>query len=242
VREGDRLEVLYDTQQTDDGYIAKTGDIVFARMTLGGREYELYRFKTKDGGYDYFTPEGRSIRKGTGLMKTPVSVGRMTSGFGMRRHPVLGYTKMHRGVDFAAPIGTPVYAAADGVVEKAGRFSSYGNYIRLRHSAKLGTAYAHLSRYGDGIRPGVRVKQGQVIGYVGNTGRSTGPHLHYEVLINGVQVNPKSVKVAVDNSLKGEELRKFKAHIRSMNDEYVQKASNNKLASAQLKNGQNTIE
>ncbi len=230
VKNGDKMEVLYDSYLTPEGELVKTGDIVYARIVLGGKEYPLYRFKTKDGTEDFFTPDGRSIRRSGGLMKTPVAFGRLTSGFGMRNHPVLGYTKMHKGVDFAAPIGTPVYAAADGVIEKAGRFSSYGNYIRVRHSSKLGTAYGHLSRYGKGIRPGVRVKQGQIIGYVGNTGRSTGPHLHYEVLVNGVQVNPRSVKYTIDNRLKGNELERFREHIRRLGQEYVQNVPSVKLA------------
>jgi murein DD-endopeptidase MepM/ murein hydrolase activator NlpD len=222
VREGDTLDVLYDTYETDDGYVAKTGDIIYARMVLGGREYTLYRYEGKEGNSDYYTPEGKSIRKSTGLMKTPIAYGRMTSGFGARRHPVLGYTKMHKGIDFGAPTGTPIYAAANGTIEKASRFSSYGNYIKIKHTPKLSTAYAHLSRYATGIRPGVKVKQGQVIGYVGTTGRSTGPHLHYEILINGVQVNPASVKVAVDDTLKGNDLKKFREHIRRLGQEYAE--------------------
>lgn len=224
VREGDSLDVLYDTYETDDGYVAKTGDIIYARMMLGGKELTLYRYQGKDGGMDYYTPEGKSIRKSTGLMKTPIAFGRLTSGFGVRRHPVLGYTKMHKGIDFGAPVGTPIYAAADGVIEKAGRFSTYGNYVRIKHTAKMSTAYAHMSRYGQGIRPGVRVKQGQIVGYVGTTGRSTGPHLHYEILVNGVQVNPKSVKVAVDDSLKGDELKRFRDHIRRLGQEYAERS------------------
>ncbi len=232
VREGDTLDVLYDTYETDDGYVAKTGDIIYARMMLSGREYTLYRYQDKEGQSDYYTPEGKSIRKSTGLMKTPIAFGRMTSGFGARRHPVLGYTKMHKGVDFGAPTGTPIYAAANGTIERASRFSSYGNYIKIKHTSKLSTAYAHLSRYAAGIRPGVKVKQGQVIGYVGSTGRSTGPHLHYEVLVNGVQVNPKSVKVAVDDTLKGNELKNFREHIRRLGQEYAELAGERvKLAS-----------
>lgn len=221
VRPGDRMEVMYDNFQTADGTVAKTGDIVFARMVVGGKDYTLFRYKTKDGHLDYFTPEGKSLRKSSGLMKTPVAFGRMSSGYGVRVHPVLGYTKMHKGVDFAAPTGTPIFAAGDGVIERASRYSSYGNYIRLRHSAKLSSAYGHLSRYAKGIRPGVRIKQGQVIGYVGTTGRSTGPHLHYEILVNGVQVNPRSVKFAVDNSLKGGDMKKFRQMIRRMDEEYA---------------------
>lgn len=221
IHSGDKLNVMYDSYKTDDGYVAKTGDIVFAKLTVAGREYALYRYQTKDGQVDYYTADGKSMRKSSGLMRTPVAFGRMSSGFGMRQHPVLGYTKMHKGVDFAAPTGTAVYAAGNGVIERAGRFSSFGNYIRIRHSSKISTAYAHLSRYAAGIRPGVAVKQGQLIGYVGTTGRSTGPHLHYEVLANGVQVNPNSVKVAADTALKGEELQRFKRNLQSMSQEYV---------------------
>lgn len=234
IKQGDKLEVLYNTTETKDGYVAKTGDIVHARMVIGGKEFSLYQYKGKDGSVDYYTEDGKSIRKGgTGLMKTPIAFGRVSSSFGMRNHPVLGFTKMHKGIDFAAPRGTPIFAAADGKVEKAGVFSSYGNYVRIRHNSKMATAYAHTSRFAEGIRPGVRVKQGQVIAYVGTTGRSTGPHLHFEVLMNNVQVNPRSVKVAAeDKSLKGEELRRFKAQVRGMDQEYVRQTSATRLASA----------
>lgn len=231
LNDGDKLEVMFESQETKDGYIAKTGDIMFARLIIGGKERALYRYKTEDGPYDYYTEDGKSIRKGTGLLKTPVAFGRVTSGFGMRRHPVLGYTKMHKGVDFGAPIGTPIYAAADGVIEKAGRFSSYGNYVLIRHDSKLKTAYGHISRFAKGIRPGTRVKQGETIAYVGNTGRSTGPHLHFEVHVNGVEVNPASVKYASDNSLDGQRLKKFREHVRTTNLEYVRRASSLNVAS-----------
>ncbi len=234
IHSGDTLNVLYDSYKTEDGYVARTGDIVYARLKVGGREYALYRYEAAGGQVDYYTADGKSIRKSAGLMRTPVAFGRMSSGFGVRTHPVLGYTKMHKGVDFAAPIGTPVYASADGVIERAGRFSSFGNYVRIRHSSKLSTAYAHLSRYGKGIHPGVRVKQGQVIGYVGTTGRSTGPHLHYEVMVNNVQVNPRSVKFAADNALQGQDLARFKQKIRALGQEYAQRLTGSvKLASAQ---------
>jgi murein DD-endopeptidase MepM/ murein hydrolase activator NlpD len=234
IKSGDKLEILYDTYKTDDGYLARTGEIIFARLNVAGREYALYRYETTGGKVDYYTSEGKSIRKSTGLMRTPIAYGRMSSGFGRRVHPVLGYTKMHAGVDFAAPTGTPIFASGDGVIEKAGRFSSYGNYIRVRHSSKISTAYAHLSRYGKGIRPGVKVKQGQVIGYVGTTGRSTGPHLHYEVLVNNVQVNPSSVKFSGDNALKGNDLNNFKRKVRALGEEYTQNVKPSvKLASAE---------
>lgn len=234
IHSGDRLDVLYDSYKTADGYVARTGDIAYARLKVGGREYSLYRYEGSNGQVDYYTSDGKSIRKSAGLMRTPVAFGRMSSGFGVRTHPVLGYTKMHKGVDFAAPTGTPVYASGDGVVERAGRFSSYGNYVRIRHSSKMSTAYAHLSRYGKGIHPGVRVKQGQIIGYVGTTGRSTGPHLHYEVLVNNVQVNPKSVKFAADNSLSGNELNRFKKTIKALGQQYADVLNSPvKVASAQ---------
>ncbi|MDD3021271.1 MAG: peptidoglycan DD-metalloendopeptidase family protein [Alphaproteobacteria bacterium] len=229
IHQGDKMEVFYDSYRTDDGYLAKTGDIVFARMTLREKQYAFYRYETLDGHVDYYTQDGKSIRKSAGLMKTPVSFGRMSSGFGVRQHPVLGYTRMHKGVDFAAPKGTKIFAAGDGVIERASRLGTFGNYVRIRHNSKLSTAYAHLNGYAKGIHPGVRVKQGQLIGYVGTTGRSTGPHLHYEVLVNGVQVNPRSVKVTVDNSLKGKDLNRFKNKIREINQEYAQGLSNDKI-------------
>jgi murein DD-endopeptidase MepM/ murein hydrolase activator NlpD len=232
VNNGDKLEVLYESQETKDGYIAKTGEIIFARMMIGGKEQTLYRFKNDDGSFEYYTEKGKSIRQGTGLLKTPISFGRVTSGFGMRRHPIMGYTKMHKGIDFGAPTGTPIYAAADGVIEKAGRFSAYGNYVRIRHNSKLHTAYAHISRFANGIRPGTRVKQGQTIAYVGNTGRSTGPHLHYEVHVNGVAVNPRSVKYSSDNNLKGNDLKKFQQFVQTTNQEYARRASGVNVASA----------
>lgn len=229
VQPGDKMEVLYDSFKTEDGYLAKTGDIIFARMTLGSKQYAFYRYEGQDGHVDYYTQDGKSIRKSAGLMKTPVAFGRVSSGFGQRRHPVLGYTKMHKGVDFAAPVGTKIFAAGDGTIERAGRFSSFGNYVRIRHTSGLSTAYAHMSKFAKGIRPGIKVKQGQLIGYVGTTGRSTGPHLHYEVLVNGVQVNPRSVKVAVDNSLKGNELKRFKNQINKLDSEYAQTLDQDKV-------------
>lgn len=242
VDSGDKLEVLYESQETKDGYIAKTGEIIFARMIIGGKEQTLYRFQNDDGSYEYYTEKGKSIRQGTGLLKTPVSFGRVTSGFGVRRHPIMGYTKMHKGVDFGAPTGTPIYAAADGVIEKVGRFGAYGNYIRIRHNSKLHTAYAHISRFANGVRPGTRVKQGQTIAYVGSTGRSTGPHLHYEVHVNGVAVNPRSVKYASDNSLKGNDLKKFQQHVRNMNQEYVRRASSLNVASVKKDQPSSSVE
>lgn len=239
IKQGDKLEVLYNSAETKEGYIAKTGDIVHARMVIGGKEFSLYQFKNNDGSLDYYTADGKSIRKsGSGLMKTPIAFGRVSSGYGVRNHPILGYTKMHKGVDFAAPRGTAIYAAADGKIEKAGVFSSYGNYVKIRHNSKMSTAYAHMKGFASGVRPGSRVRQGQIIGYVGTTGRSTGPHLHFEVLVNNVQVNPRNVKMqAEDKSLKGNDLKKFKSMVRGMDQEYVRKTSTTRLASAKGING-----
>lgn len=150
----------------------------------------------------------------------------------MRRHPILGYNKLHKGADFAAPTGTPIYAAGDGVIEKAGRWGSYGNYVRIRHNSKLKTAYAHMHKIKSGIRPGARVEQGQVIGTVGSTGRSTGPHLHYEVLINNKQVNPQGVNVPSGEQLKGHELRKFKNEIHKYDLEFAALTKGTEYASA----------
>jgi len=151
----------------------------------------------------------------------PVDGARLSSRYGMRRHPVLGYNKMHKGDDFAAPTGTPIYAAGDGVVEYASRKGSYGNYVRIRHNSKLKTAYAHLHKFKKGISSGKTVKQGDVIGYVGSTGRSTGPHLHYEVLVNGVQVNPRSVKLPTGEILTAGQLKRFKSLIQDIDQKYA---------------------
>lgn len=219
VHSGDTLEVMYETHQTDDGYVAKTGNVLFAQLTLGGRKIPLYRYETADGSVDYYGPDGQSTKKT--LMKTPIDGARMSSGFGMRRHPVLGYNKMHKGIDFAAPTGTPIYAAGDGKIVKAGRFSSYGNYVRIRHRGDLDTAYGHMSKIASGIKPGSRVKQGQIIGYVGTTGRSTGPHLHYEVLVNSKHVNPRGINLPVGQALAGRDLKRFKTFVADVNNQYA---------------------
>lgn len=218
IRGGDSMELLYERVETEDGDFVESGNVLFARLTIGGVEKTLYRYE-RDGIVDYFTPEGKSVR--SALMRTPIDGARMSSGYGMRRHPVLGYSRMHKGVDFAAPTGTPIYAAGDGVVEMAQRFSSYGNYVRIRHNGSLKTAYAHMNGFAKGMAPGKRVKQGEVIGYVGTTGRSTGPHLHYEVMENGVQINPNKMKMQAREPLKGKQLEAFKAHVTKMNGQYA---------------------
>jgi murein DD-endopeptidase MepM/ murein hydrolase activator NlpD len=234
IRPKNKLEVMYESYETDTGHVAKNGNILYAKLTLDNREIPLYRFKMADGRVDYFQPDGRSVKRT--LMKTPIKGARMSSGFGMRRHPVLGYNKMHRGVDFAARTGTPIFAAGDGVIEKAGWFSSYGKYVRIRHNSKLKTAYAHMSKIKPAVKIGSRVTQGQVIGYVGTTGRSTGPHLHYEVLSGGRQVNPRSVNLPVGEELVGGEKQKFKAVMNDMRGKFATALAGTRVA--KVKNNQ----
>lgn len=209
IQGGDSFEVLYDTLSTADGDASKVDDVVFARLTVQDREIALYRFERDDGSLAWYDQNGKSIRKS--LLKTPVDGARLSSGFGMRRHPVLGYSRMHKGTDFAAPMGTPIYAAGDGVVEFAGRKSGYGNFVKIRHNGTYATGYGHMRRFAPALKAGRKVKQGEVIGYVGMTGLATGPHLHYEIFQNGTQVNPLTVKQAFADELGGAELSRFKA-------------------------------
>jgi len=219
IRSDDTIEIFYESFETDDGHVADNGNILYANLTLSGRETKIYRYELPDGRIDYFQPDGISMRRT--LMKTPVNGARVSSGYGMRRHPVLGYSKMHKGIDFAAPTGTPIFAAGDGVIEKAGWFSSYGKYIRIRHNSKLKTAYAHLHKIKSNIKVGARVKQGDVIGTVGSTGRSTGPHLHYEILVNGKQTNPRSVNLPVGEELTGQTKNTFKGHAERIDKQFI---------------------
>jgi len=180
----------------------------YASLTIGGRKLAFYRYTTPKGRTAYFDSKGRSARRG--LMRTPISGARISSGFGMRRHPVLGYTKMHTGVDFAAPTGTPIHAAGPGTVIHAGWRGGYGRTVMIKHPSGHVTLYAHQSRIARGIRKGVKVRQGQVIGYVGATGRVTGPHLHFEVRIKGRKVNPMRVRTATRQQLTGKALQQFR--------------------------------
>lgn len=208
IRSGDKIRVLYEKKVDGDGVSVKPGAVLYASLHANGRYLPAYRHETGDGETDFFDAAGKSVRKT--LMVTPIDGARISSGYGMRRHPIQGYNRMHRGLDFAAPTGTPVMAAGDGVVEYAGRNGSYGHYIRIRHPNEYHTVYAHLSRYARGVRSGTRVKQGQTIGYVGATGEATGPHLHYEVHHRGKHVNPATVKTPPGRTLKGEERKRFK--------------------------------
>jgi len=207
IQPGDSFAVLFEQMNDEDGNLAKTGDLLYASLTLSGTKIEIYRFTPESGFPDFFNPHGESVRKA--LLRTPIDGARITSGFGMRLHPILGYSKMHKGIDFGAPTGTPIFAAGDGVIAKLGREGGYGNYIQIRHNSEYSTAYGHMSRFAKGLHVGSRVKQGDIIGYVGATGRATGPHLHYEVLLAGAQINPQSVKLPAGEKLKGEMLAAF---------------------------------
>jgi murein DD-endopeptidase MepM/ murein hydrolase activator NlpD len=213
LHEGDKFEVMYESKVDKDGRSYGTGSMLYARLILDGKELPLYRHTSNDGTVDFYKADGTSNKRG--LMRTPINGSRVSSGYGMRRHPVLGYSKMHKGIDFAAPKGTPIFAAGDGVIKQSGWVNGYGNFIKITHNSSLSTGYGHMSRFAGGMRPGVRVKQGQVIGYVGATGRATGNHLHYEIMMNGVQVNPVGVNVPTSTQLAGTELRRFKSKVSS---------------------------
>ena len=206
VKANDTFDIFYGNPLT--GSSSKRKVLHFAQLTLDGKVKTYYRFTSADGQTDYYDEEGRSAQKS--LLKTPVSGARLTSGFGMRRHPLLGYSKMHAGIDFGVPHGTPIRAAGSGVVQIAGRHGAYGIAVEIKHNNKYETLYAHMSKLAAGVRRGAKVNQGQIIGYVGSTGRSTGPHLHYEVHVDGRPVNPSRIKAAGGKQLAGKDLSKFK--------------------------------
>ena len=207
IRKNDIFQIVYDKYVDDDGELQKNGEIIYAYMKNRGREIALYRFVDQKGIPGYYQTNGKSIEKA--LMKTPINGARLSSTYGMRKHPILGYNKMHRGTDFAAPKGTPIMASGSGIIEMAKWNGAYGKYIRIRHNSKYKTAYAHLNGYARGIKRGAKVRQGQIIGYVGSTGRSTGPHLHYEVLVNGKRMNSQRLKLPSGRTLRGEDREKF---------------------------------
>jgi murein DD-endopeptidase MepM/ murein hydrolase activator NlpD len=208
VQPGDQFELVFERYYDDEGNTVRTGDLLFVSLETRQGPRNFYSFMAPgDTRPDWYDADGKSARRF--LMKTPINGARLSSGFGMRRHPILGYSRMHRGTDFAAPTGTPILAAGEGTVVRAGPFSSFGNYVRIRHANGYETAYAHLSRFARGVRAGTRVRQGQIIGYVGTTGRSTGPHLHYEVLRRGQQINPINLRVANGRNLTGRALELF---------------------------------
>lgn len=202
VKPGDTFEAFFDADND-----AEAVELLYTSMTIDGVQRKFYRFRTPDDVVDYYDEQGNSAKKF--LMRNPVKGGRYTSGFGERRHPLLGVMRMHTGVDWAAPVGTPILAAGDGTVELVGGKGGYGNYVRIRHANGYSTAYGHMSRYAEGVAPGVSVKQGQVIGYVGSTGLSTGPHCHFEVLVNNNFVNPMTIAVPRGLQLTGRQLAEF---------------------------------
>jgi murein DD-endopeptidase MepM/ murein hydrolase activator NlpD len=213
IHPGDRFEILFETFYDERGNAVRNGDVLYAALNGKALQRGFYRFAPSDDGVaDYFDQNGESATKF--LMKTPINGARISSNFGKRKHPISGFTRLHKGTDFAAPTGTPIYAAGNGTVQRASRNGGYGNYIKIKHTRGYETAYAHLSKYAKGIKAGKKVKQGDVIGYVGSTGASTGPHLHYEVYVDGKPVNVMSLKLPNGRKLQDEPamLEEFKAH------------------------------
>ena len=209
IRKRDKFQIMYEVFLNDKNEIIETREILFANLKLSGQDNGLYYFD-KEGSEGHYDKNGKSVKKA--LMKTPINGARLSSAFGMRKHPIDGYNKMHRGTDFAAPTGTPIMASGDGVVKKAGWCGGGGNCVKIRHNSTYQTVYAHMSKFARGIKAGVRVKQGQTIGYVGSTGKSTGPHLHYEVIVNGKKVNSQKLKLPSGKILKGKERKLFETN------------------------------
>ena len=203
----DSFQIIYEEFINNDDKVVDTGEIIFASLNLQDSDLQLYKYEYEKNKIDYFDENGKSIRKT--LMKTPINGARLSSSYGKRKHPILGYTKMHTGTDFAAPKGTPIMASGDGKVIKAGWCGGGGNCVKIKHNSTYQTVYAHMSKFGRGIKKGTRVKQGQIIGYVGSTGMSTGPHLHYEVIENGKKINSQNMKLPSGKILKGNERKKF---------------------------------
>jgi len=206
IRTGDMFEVYYEQYVDDENVVKNTGKIIYASMFVNNKELSLYNFKydNKEGYYDV---DGKSVIKT--LMKTPINGARLSSSFGLRKHPILGYNKLHQGTDFAAPTGTPIMASGSGIILRAQKYKGYGNYVSIKHNSTYITAYGHMSKFGKGIRKGVRVNQGRIIGYVGSTGMSTGPHLHYEVIKNKKRVNSQRLKLPSGKILNNEARNKF---------------------------------
>ena len=206
IRKGDWFEILYEKFEDDNNKVRDTGKIIYASMFVNNEQFNLYNFKYNKVE-DYYDIKGKSITKS--LMKTPINGARLSSSYGMRKHPILGYNRMHRGTDFAAPSGTPIMASGSGIVTRARWCGDGGNCVKIKHNSTYQTVYAHMKAFAKGVREGRKVKQGQIIGYVGSTGMSTGPHLHYEVIVNGKKVNSQKLKLPSGKILKGEERNKF---------------------------------
>ena len=209
IRKNDYFKILYEKYFDENGEFIKSGSILYAHMSVNGREISLYKFGD-DKDYGYFDTNAKSVEKA--LMKTPINGARLSSSFGVRKHPILGYNKMHQGTDFAAPMGTPIMASGSGVVTRAKWCGGGGNCVKIKHNSTYETVYAHMSKFAKGIKAGKKIRQGQIIGYVGSTGMSTGPHLHYEVIVNGKKVNSQKLNLPSGKVLKNEERREFEIH------------------------------
>jgi murein DD-endopeptidase MepM/ murein hydrolase activator NlpD len=233
IKDGDTFGLMYTVFTDPQTGRQRPGNLLYATITADGKPKHIYRYKPKGGVMGFYNEKGESLRSSKGLMRTPVDGARISSRFGMRMHPVQGYHKHHKGVDFAVPHGTPIMAAGDGVIERAGSYGAYGNYVCIRHSNGYKTAYAHLSKYHKNARHGMPVKQGQIIGYVGATGRTTGAHLHYEVLIGNKQVNPLSVKTLPAAMLSGKQKDEFFRTKKDFDLQYAQLKQGTALAVAQ---------
>ena len=228
IRSGDSFEVLF-TKEIDtlSDLVTQTKPIKYVSMNLSGNKLNFFKYEDKFGSPQYYDENGKSSKRT--IMKTPINGARLSSRYGKRKHPILGYTKMHRGLDFAAPSGTPIFAAGDGIIEKAGWNGSYGKYIRIRHTGTYKTAYAHLSGFHKRIKIGKRVLQGKIIGYVGTTGRSTGPHLHYEVIKNNIQVNPMRIKLPAGKNISKANFDNYRNHVKKiLNQKVALEKSNQK--------------
>ena len=209
IRKDDKFQILYEVFIDKNKKVVETGEIIYANLKLSGQDNSLYYFDKEDvlGHYD---KNGKSVQKA--LMKTPINGARLSSSFGLRKHPIDGFTKMHRGTDFAAPTGTPIMASGNGIIKKVGWCGGGGNCIKIKHNSTYETVYAHMSKFARGMKTGVRVKQGQTIGFVGSTGKSTGPHLHYEVIVNGKKVNSQTLKLPSGKILKGKNRQLFETN------------------------------
>ena len=225
LKKNDKIKIFYERYLDDDGVPQRTGNIIYSEITNVERNIILYRYEYPNGSIAYFTPEGKSIEKS--LMRTPINGAKLSSRYGFRIHPILGYNQMHQGTDFAAPIGTPVMASGAGTVEYSGWKGGYGKFISIRHSAVYQTNYAHLQDYAKGMRRGAKVQQGQVIGYLGSTGSSTGPHLHYEVVVNGKKENSQTLKLPSAAPLEGNNKNLFEIQKRNI-DNLILESSNKK--------------
>ena len=206
IRKGDNFQIMYEVFEDDEGKIFETGNVIFADLILRNQKNTLYYFDKKNSA-GHYDKNGKSVKKA--LMKTPINGARLSSSFGMRKHPIDGYNKLHKGTDFAAPLGTPIMASGDGKIIRAKWCGGGGNCIKIKHNSTYSTVYAHMSKFAVGIKNGVRVKQGQIIGYVGSTGKSTGPHLHYEVIKNGKKINSQKLKLPSGKILAGKDRELF---------------------------------